>query len=262
MILQDLFKRCCVEDIIKSKQLHISKEDKITEEELLDVYTFQVNKFCNIKPEENKDGCVILGAWYTDFVDEDYTEDSDATILDVCMYQRDDLVKAIPIYEAIEALPPLEEIFDEDIEGRVGDIPEGRPYGYAFEFSKWSRVLGWNVDEGNVQRCGEADFLAAVLEEMTFNGFFEDSQEERRKELEERVEEAHRLMALPKGEQNKHLVSAEDAIKELHEELGLESKLRPEEEKRLFQIRSARGIYKNAKESADEILRYLKGESV
>jgi len=258
MILQDLFKTCNVNDIIKSTELSHFDED-LTKYQLLSLYSFQVNKFCEIKAEEDREGCVLLGAWYTDWY-TDLTEEGNEKHLDVAMYHRADIKKAMPVYKTICELPDDEEIPDDKIEQCTRELPRRRPSGYAFEFSEWSRVLGWEVDLGNVERCGEADFLAVVLNEMTFNGFLEESQEERREEMKTQVEEVDRIMQLPKEEREKHFVKAEDVFKILREELGEEHTPPTAEEKRLTRIRDARSIYRNAKEYSKEILTYLKGE--
>jgi hypothetical protein len=115
----------------------------------------------------------------------------------------------------------------DEIKQYIHEINEGCPEGYAFEFSPWSEILGCKVSMGNVKRIGLQDCIYAVLHEMTFNGMTEESQNERRQELEASIKEAEEIDKLPLEERQKYYHDVEEVWKEL----GLPEDTRSEEEK-------------------------------
>lgn len=89
------------------------------------------------------------------------------------------------------------------------------PSNYCFDFTPWEDSLGWRVDPENIKTVGAAPFGAYILEELSFNGIDEDSQQERIGELTERVEETNRILELPEEEWSKYFTKATDVFKEL-----------------------------------------------
>ena len=101
------------------------------------------------------------------------------------------------------------------------------PDGYAFEFSPWEEVLGYELNIENAEEIGLPRLAAAVIYEMTFCGFTDEEVEAERQKLREAIEESEAVKKLPEEEQKKHFKSMEEAFAEL----GWQDK-RTEEEKR------------------------------
>ena len=61
---------------------------------------------------------------------------------------------------------------------------------YALEFSPWSSWLAMEVDEESLAKCGEVDFIAHCLWEMTFFGYEEKEIEKTWKKISKRGKKA------------------------------------------------------------------------
>ena len=106
---------------------------------------------------------------------------------------------------------------------------EDRLTSYAFEFSPWSTWLGIEVFDGALTDENTAEVLTYIIGEMSFNGITEESQEERRSELEASMEETEKLMSLREEEREKRLIPFEKVKAEMEEKYGLIDKRTPEE---------------------------------
>jgi hypothetical protein len=171
-------------------------------------------------------------------------QEDDRSYLDACLIKKAEL--AHWDRHRFDSLPPLEELSRKDMEDLCA--LSNSPETYAFEFSPWAEVLGFEICPQNAAEVGEAQLAAQILWEMTFFGFTEDQISEERKKLEGSIREVDEIKKLPPEEQEKRLISAED----LFAELGYED-TRTEEEKEeqyvqmcrqmvLFQMRLYRGI--------------------
>ena len=119
----------------------------------------------------------------------------------------------------------------DEILGMINELRNNMPQSYAYEFSEWSEILGYTVNEDNIARYNKNAFIASILWEMTFNGMNEESQVERREELKASADEVERLMQLPEEEREKHFVSFDDVLKQWEEEYPELKDTRTEEEK-------------------------------
>lgn len=155
--------------------------------------------------------------------------DGQEEYIDACVYKRDELQKycTTTTNHSLHSLDTLKTFSIDEITQYIHEINEGRPEGYAFEFSPWSEILGYQVSMGNVNRIELQDCIYAVLHEMTFNGMTEESQNERRQELETSIKEAEEIDKLPLEERQKYYHDVEEVWKEL----GLPEDTRSEEEK-------------------------------
>ena len=184
------------------------------------MYQYFIDTMLEKTPKENKDESVLLGQT---LINNAYFDEDIRFAVDIACYKKEELRKKRNTIEEIAKIKPAYEM---DVK-QIKDFLEASkpknpndwliPLGYAYEFTEWETVLGWDVDEENVNDIGVNEFLAYVIAEMTFNGFFEESQKERRDELQKNIDEYEELMKLPKEEQETHFVSME----ELTEKLGL-----------------------------------------
>ena len=199
-----------------------------------------------LKDREPKDtGHLILGI---SFVDDDEDEGR-YEFLDACLFKKDDLAAQFDWDSPLARVTTLEGLTDDQIE----ELAHTRifPDSYAFEFSLWDDILGYEVDPYNLLMVGPIPLAADVLWEMTFFGFEEAKVEAERKELERRDEELDRILKLPKEEQEKYLIPAEKVFAEL----GIPE--RTEEEKEAHHRRMSREVAENGLRKYRAMREYL-----
>lgn len=95
--------------------------------------------------------------------------DEDGDFLDPCLYCKEELEAGCRADSELAGLEDIEELAEEEIErlAHVRDFPES----YAFEFSPWNEILGYEIDVRNTYDVGATELCAAVIWEMTFFGF-------------------------------------------------------------------------------------------
>lgn len=71
------------------------------------------------------------------------------------------------------------------------------------------------TNEGNLERIGIDSVIEAFIDELSFNGMTEESQEKRRNELDESIRNTNEILKLPREEQEKHFHPVENLFKEL-----------------------------------------------
>ena len=253
MLLYDLLKKADIGKVIEEDP--IKTYDVVPEEERLDAYERFVNKLLN-KEVFNIPG-ILLGI-------EKYDAIENETCVDVGVYYRDEIESKIANISEICNTKPAKEMTEQEISEflemvRTDDPCEPYlPSGYAFEFSDWEEILGWDVDEKNLETIGVNKFLSFVLFEMTFNGFDEMSQEERKNELNSRLEEFEELKKLPQEEQDKHFIFSEDVFKELSDKYGFELPVKTEEEKEKERKNVEYSIVLNMQNEAHMLMDFFK----
>ena len=138
---------------------------------------------------------------------------------------------------------------EEEIErlAHIRDFPES----YAFEFSPWNEILGYEIDARNACDVGAAELCAAVIWEMTFYGFEEAKVEAERQKLDEALREAEEICKLPEEEQGKHFIPAE----EVFAELGLPKQ--SEEEKQELHRKFCREVLTNNLRTYQALQKYV-----
>lgn len=100
-----------------------------------------------------------------------------------------------------------------ELEKHVSEFPS-LPQTFAYEFTEWETILGYQVYEENFKKFDVQDCIYAVLYEMSFNGMDRESQLERKEELDASVAEVDEIMALPEEERDCRLHSFDDVMKE------------------------------------------------
>ncbi len=168
-------------------------------------------------------------------------EPSDVILLAMPVYEDGERSVDAAYYQKEELLGKLSEISkmetiaysDADSSDRLSEIlqetGEHMPMTYGFEFTPWEEVLGAEVYPENYEYIGRAEFVSAVLGEMTFNGFDRESQEERREKMEKACAEAEEIAKLPPEERKTRYFSMDD----IFTEFGIEKDEKWEADKRL-----------------------------
>ena len=91
-------------------------------------------------------------------------------------------------------------LIEEIMENNKGLLPES----YAYEFSEWEEILGFEVIEENIKNVGIAKILAYIIYEMTFFGYSRELVDEEVQKLDEAIEEVNKVKELPIEEQEKY----------------------------------------------------------
>ena len=168
MNLQDLLREADPEEVVRAQIVDrfddpYSDEQKLSFEEKVEVYSRFIKKLCYLEAEPNPEQNVLL----CNYCRDTYMEEGDGIYLDVSMYPRKDVEEKAALLQVYINFPE-EDISDEEA-NRLWDECSDKllPSGYAFEFSKWEEVLGWDVCLANIERIGVYKFLSAVLYEMS-----------------------------------------------------------------------------------------------
>lgn len=171
-----------------------------------------ISSLADIEPLDT--GWLLLGV--------PYQESDGRSRLDPCLIKKEELTHWDR--HRFDGLPVFEELSRREIE-RLCELPKS-PETYAFEFTPWAEILGFEISPQNVEDVGAAQLASQVLWEMTFFGFSEDKVDEERKKLDKSIQEVAEIEKLPPEEREKRLVPAEKVFAEF----GYED-TRTEEEK-------------------------------
>lgn len=233
-------------------EAYVTKYDDLDPEKKIRAVDQVAAFISTLKDREPKDtGHLILGI---SFVDDDEDEDRHE-FLDACLFKKDDLAAQFDWDSPLAKVTTLEGLTDDQVE----ELAHTRflPDSYAYEYSLWDEILGFEVDPYNLLMMGPIPMAANVLWEMTFFGFEESQVDAEREELHRRADELDEILKLPKEEQEKHFVPAEKVFAKL----GLPE--RTEEEKAADHRRMSREIAENGLRKYRAMREYLerqKGE--
>ena len=257
MNLLELLKNANVEEIVQEDP--IKTYDVVDQEDRVKVYRKFIDNLPAAEEDSNEPG-ILLGRYVYDFIEKELS-------VDVGVYYLDEIDKKLQyiehVYHVCKATP-VEEMTDKEIEDFIESVKTTDPNesylpsGYAFEFTEWEEILGWEVDPINVESVGINKFLSYVLFEMTFNGFEEMSQQERREDMEKRIEEFEELRKLPIEEQEKHFVrlDIDEEFEKLSEKYGFERVKKTDEEKEKERIEMNRQIAMNIQNEVFMLMDY------
>ncbi len=112
-----------------------------------------------------------------------------------------------PISDEALTFMSTDEVFDAI--SSAGGLPER----YAFEFSPWEEILGWNLAEPSVARYGLEHCLAGILWEMTFFGVDPAGMKREKERVDAAIKEANQ--AVEEGKIAGKTFSFEDFAKEV-----------------------------------------------
>lgn len=188
-------------------------------------------------------GHLILGIRYLE---------EDGNHLDAALFRKDDLSTQFDPNSPLASVDNMEGLDDEKIE----ELSHCRvlPESYAFEFSPWAEILGYEVDVASALLEGPIPLAVAILWEMTFFGFDEANVDAEREELNRRAEELDEILKLPKEEQKKYLIPGEEIF------AGLGIPEESEEEKEEAHRKMAKEIAENGLRKYRAIKSYLERE--
>lgn len=260
MLLYDLLKTANVKEIINLPNFTRFDEPdgtkELSDEEAEQVYVDFIDRLLALTPVENKDKILLAYKTRDDFEDENIINTT------VSLFKISEIAEKRKQLPDFINIPDPYEITEEELEKTWNTTWKDRQYitSFAYEFTPWEEVLGYRVDPDNVEKFGKAEFLNEVLFEMSFNGFQEESQTERREELEKRAEEVEEAMRLPEEERKGKFISLEEVYEHMKEEFGFEYIPPTEEEKRQMHLEMMRTSLWTRKEEAKELKAFLEKE--
>lgn len=89
------------------------------------------------------------------------------------------------------------------------------PLQYAMEFTPVAEMLGHQVSLRGIEEKDIYSAIAAIVDEMTFFGFEEDTKQNKLEEIQERADEVEALLELPTEEQQKHFCTLADLFPDM-----------------------------------------------
>ena len=215
MIVQDLLRKAIlnrqVEIICEKKESWKEEYDK---EKIRKVQHDFLETLLSLKPNENKEGNIIVMEKYWDT--DCYNDDKIYSYISPEMYIKKDIKKYLKKIKNLEC--PIKEYNENASSGELKELLKkfpDRPVAYAYYFSEWEDILGWDVYEGNLDEFDLQDCIYGLLFELSFNGTTKEMQDERRKELDNSIKESEEIHNLPEEEQKKRLKSLDDLKEEL-----------------------------------------------
>ena len=240
MNVKELLMSLSVERIVSTfaGRLDVPPED-------MEMAIIRLTKFINdlreIEPIDTD--YLILGICYIE---------EEGEFLDVCLYRKEDLAAGFDSASELAGIEGIEGMTEEEIDRLAHS--NALPQSYAFEFSPWNEILGYEIDERNARDVGIAEFCAGVLFEMTFLGFTEDVVEQERQKLYEAIREAEEIQKVPEEEWRKNDVPVE----QLFAEFGVSEQT--EEEKREQDRRFCREALENKLRTYHALRKYVKSK--
>ena len=207
MIVQELLKKCDFDAIARLVcDNKPSYEPPYDLEKVKHAYKKFVDMLLTLKPESSNKIIIFEKHWWDD---DEIAETVEAELYEYedFIAKRKDLLNS-PRVEMIN----YENLPVKDLKEIISNFPQ-IPQAYAYEFNEWETTLGYNVFEENYSKFNLQECIYSVLHEMSFNGMSKESQIERREELENSAKHLDEILQLPKEEQKKHFVPAEESHK-------------------------------------------------
>lgn len=121
----------------------------------------------------------------------------------------------------------IETMSNEEIQKIVQD--SNLPQHYSYELLRWEQTLGFEVSKSNIRSVGTLQALSAILYELSFFGYDEETKKEEYRKLNEALKESEQFKKLPIEEQRRQTMTVE----EVFGNFGIED-IRTEDEKEAF----------------------------
>lgn len=240
MTVQEILKTADLKKMAMLEEMYWPEYEKpLDKDRYVQVIADFIARMCEKTPS-NPEDCVMLAL--------PYREEHKTRIM-AEYFEKKDLLEAVENIKntAIPLWVDLEIMTDDEINAWIMKAAPLVPQGYGIEFSKWETVLAAKVYTANIDRdlthgrftpgsmegfTRRDQFLHSLISDMTFNGVTEESQAERRAELDRSIAEAEEIKNLPEEERQQRYINAET----LFEDFGLEPPTKEELERRRHEI--------------------------
>ena len=220
MLIKDLLTLSCMGEVI-DKMANAWENDQ---EGWKKAYEGWIKRLMEIDPDPSeKDNICIAIRMYDPLSDEGEMVYSD-------IFRKDEIGRYEIDHRLLEADP--DQMTDDEIQAFIDTLDGHHIDSYGYEFSPWSETLGVEVFMDSFYEHGLVDPIVSILEDMSFNGIWEEQQDERRKELEESAREVEEIMALPEEEREGRFVKASDVFADLNKKYGFQDTRTPDEKEK------------------------------
>ena len=266
MLAIDLLKKANFDVVADIEWDNMPSYEKIRyeEKELKEAYKkFVKEKILTIEPKPDTKGHIFLPttAYYDEYDDDGNLLPASLSTRkpELELYYKDEIKEKFKPIEGFseKAKKLLEEANNKEA---IWELLRGHheymPEAYAYDFTPWDEILGYEVD--NDAEFGDINAYAQnLIYEITFHGWLEETRDERRNELEKAINETEELMKLPKEEREKHFISSDD----LWKKLGVEDK-RTKEQKDAEELQVAINSLKSALSNYNALEQYVNKQKI
>ena len=201
MTIRTLLDQCTVEDIVSSI-MQIASVDESDRPGVYETHAAFVEHLKTLDPIDT--GHIVFGLRYMD---------EGKVSPDASLFSKAEIMEQFDPESELKSITEESALSDDEVD-RLSHL-RFTPESYAFEFTPWTEVLGYEVFQPNVKEYGAAAILASVIYEMTFFGFTQEEQDEERAKLDEAIAESEAIRKLTPEEQKKHYKTAEEVFAEL-----------------------------------------------
>lgn len=213
MIVKDLLDSCNIESVT-STIMEIASVDESDRLSVKKAHSSYIQRIRSIEPVDTNH--IIFGA--------SLLNDGKETP-DVLLFSKNEINENLLSDDVFSKLENIQFLNLSDIEQILETTT--LPASYAFEFSPWNEILGYELFVPNVNSFGADKLLAVIIYEMTFCGFTEEDHQKEIQKLREAIAETESIQSLPEEDRKKYYKDAKDAFAEF----GYQD-TRTEEEKR------------------------------
>lgn len=200
MIVKDLLDSCNIENVT-SVIMEIASVDKSDRLSVKKAHSLYIQRIRSIEPVNTNH--IIFGVSFLN----DGKETPDALL-----FSKNEIDESLLSDSMLSTLKNIQSLGLNDIE----QILEATtlPSSYAFEFSPWNEILGYELFVPNVNSFGADKLLAVIIYEMTFCGFTEEEHQKEVQKLREAIAETESIQNLPEAERKKYYKDAKDVFAE------------------------------------------------
>lgn len=186
MIVKDLLDSCNIENVT-SVIMEIASVDKSDRLSVKKAHSLYIQRIRSIEPVNTNH--IIFGVSFLN----DGKETPDALL-----FSKNEIDESLLSDSMLSTLKNIQSLGLNDIE----QILEATtlPSSYAFEFSPWNEILGYELFVPNVNSFGADKLLAVIIYEMTFCGFTEEDHQKEVQKLREAIAETESIQNLPEAE--------------------------------------------------------------
>lgn len=201
MIVKDLLDSCNIENVT-STIMEIASVDESDRVSVKKAHSLYIQRIRSIEPVDTNH--IIFGVSYLNDGNE---------IPDALLFSKNEINENLLADSVFSKLENIQSLSLRDIEQILETTT--LPTNYAFEFSPWNEILGYELFVPNINSFGADKLLAVIIYEMTFCGFTEEEHQKEVQKLRETIAETESIHNLPEEEQKKYYKNAEDVFAEL-----------------------------------------------
>lgn len=240
MIVKDLLDSCNIENVT-STIMEIASVDESDRVSVKKAHSLYIQKIRSIEPVDTNH--IIFGVSFLN----DGKEYPDALL-----FSKNEIDENLLSNSVFSKLENIQSFSLSDIEQILETTT--LPASYAFEFSPWNEILGYELFVPNINSFGADKLLAVIIYEMTFCGFTEEDHQKEVQKLREAIAETESIQNLPEEERKKYYKDAKDVFAEF----GYKD-TRTDEEKQREREQLYRETFINHTRKYSILREYLKG---